>query len=260
VLTQYSLLHSEVHAQHRSSALCFSLSIIRSLPKKVSIPLFILALSLIGCARAPLPSSLNTGTARIALLTEHYGEIKDPAEIAYMNSVVRRLSSAPSHYRRSYPDTGFSVVILKTDSPLAFSAGGGLIAVSSGLIKSLATEGELAFVLSHEIAHEYLGHCSDTDRLTDEEVSQREEVADKMGLGIMAIAGYDPRSSVPGLMRSYRALRQQRDPREVSETSYPSLTRRVSALEQEIFNSRWQPPGTIDKRDFQKLKLALKSR
>ncbi len=229
---------------------------IRRFSVKVSI--FVLVF-LMGCSSAPRPSPLEIGTERLALLSTQYGEIRNQGVRDYLNSVALRLSSASDRFRRNSLETRFSIVVLTSNHPLAFSVGGGLIALSRGLLQSLATEGELAFVLAHEIAHEYLGHCEDNSDLSADDIFERESAADKMGLGIMAIAGYDPRSAIPGLIHSYKALQFSIHPQEVIESPYPALTNRVQVLEHEISESHWQPPGTIDKREFQKLKLYLRT-
>jgi Zn-dependent protease with chaperone function len=48
---------------------------------------------------------------------------------------------------------GFQLKILCDDTPNALAVPGGAILVTSGLLKALRTEGELAFVLGHELGH-----------------------------------------------------------------------------------------------------------
>ncbi len=66
----------------------------------------------------------------------------------YVNRVGRWLAL---HSDR--PDLAWTFGVIETDTINAFAMPGGTIVVSSGLLKRLASESELAGVLAHEIAH-----------------------------------------------------------------------------------------------------------
>ncbi|MDZ4121573.1 MAG: M48 family metalloprotease, partial [Candidatus Cloacimonadaceae bacterium] len=51
------------------------------------------------------------------------------------------------------PDIQFRFYILDIQQPNAYACPGGYIFVTRGMLKSLVSEAELAFVLAHEIAH-----------------------------------------------------------------------------------------------------------
>jgi predicted Zn-dependent protease len=55
-------------------------------------------------------------------------------------------------------DQDMTVLISRNPNPNAFNTGDHLIVVHLGLLERLQTEGELAFVLSHEIAHQAQNH------------------------------------------------------------------------------------------------------
>lgn len=68
------------------------------------------------------------------------------------------------------------------------------ITVFKGLINSVKSEDELAFVLSHEISHVLLGHVDpvkENDAKGDNAIMHDEVKADKYGAFIMMKAGYD---------------------------------------------------------------------
>lgn len=79
----------------------------------------------------------------------------------------------------------------------------GAITIQSSLVKVLKTEDELAFVLSHEIAHVLLAHPQlkfdwrRTGMTTPNPTSKQEAEADRLGAILSANAGYNVRSSGP---------------------------------------------------------------
>lgn len=79
--------------------------------------------------------------------------VNDPLITAYIDEVGRRLCEE-AHDRRF--DYHFYVV--KEQEPNAFAIPGGHIFVTSGLIRFVDTEDELAGVIGHEIAHNVLRH------------------------------------------------------------------------------------------------------
>ena len=82
-----------------------------------------------------------------------------PKSYAYLQNMVNTiLESGEVVYR---DDFAWKVHIIKDDSTLnAFATPGGYIYVYTGLIKYLDTEGDLAGVIGHEIAHADLRHSS----------------------------------------------------------------------------------------------------
>ena len=91
---------------------------------------------------------------RLALeIQQNVDMVNDPLIKAYVDEVGRRLVEE-AHDRRF--DYHFYVV--KEQEPNAFAIPGGHIFVTSGLIRFVDTEDELAGVIGHEIAHSVLRH------------------------------------------------------------------------------------------------------
>jgi len=81
-------------------------------------------------------------------IQKRYGVLDDPALQGYVSSVGRRLSDAPGV--RPYP---YRFLVLDSPELNAFALPGGYVYVTRGMLAALASEAELAGVLSHEIAH-----------------------------------------------------------------------------------------------------------
>ncbi|NLF25212.1 MAG: M48 family metalloprotease [Deltaproteobacteria bacterium] len=211
----------------------------------------------VSCAAHPPrgESEYKHGLSASKYLINTYGEYQTPFAKEYLGYIKERLVSA-------LPATGsarhqYRFILLDTNQPMAFSPGGGFIIFSKGLVKTLANEAEFAFVLCHELAHQQLGHTQFL--LRDDSKggylpyqNKLELEADRYAIGLMALAGYDPRVAVFALTRSYRALDHI-----PTDNNYPDLETRLSAINQSIENSKWLPPGTLDRRAFQELRLRL---
>ena len=90
------------------------------------------------------------GRAVAAQILSRYQPLDNPALNAYAQHVAQAVAMAsdrPSVYR------GYHVQILKSDEVNAFAAPGGFIFVTTGLLKLVRSEDELACVLAHEVAH-----------------------------------------------------------------------------------------------------------
>jgi predicted Zn-dependent protease len=79
--------------------------------------------------------------------------LNDRSVTGYVNTIVRRLASAAPH--RDYP---YQAKVVNSADINAFALPGGFIYVHRGLIQAARTEGELAGVLAHEMAHVALRH------------------------------------------------------------------------------------------------------
>ncbi len=79
---------------------------------------------------------------------EHYKVIDDPISIEYIQSIGLKLASYSGT-----TDQPFQFFIIADSDINAFAGPGGYIGVNSGLITASHSEGELASVLAHEIAH-----------------------------------------------------------------------------------------------------------
>lgn len=72
---------------------------------------------------------------------------------AYLAVVGRNLAKYSSR-----PDISWTFAIIENDTPNAFSAPGGYVFLTTGLLKTITNEAQLAGVVAHEIAHVTLRH------------------------------------------------------------------------------------------------------
>jgi predicted Zn-dependent protease len=90
------------------------------------------------------------GRAVAAQILSRYQPLNDPGLNLYAQKIVQAVAMAsdrPSVYK------GYHVQILKSGEVNAFAAPGGFIFVTTGLLKLVRGEDELACVLAHEVAH-----------------------------------------------------------------------------------------------------------
>ncbi len=97
------------------------------------------------------------GKAFIRQLRKHVEVIDDIQINDYLNVLGNKLVSYSEN-----PKQSFHFFVIKDDSINAFAVPGGFIGVHSGLIMTTHSEGELASVLAHEIAHVTQRHIART--------------------------------------------------------------------------------------------------
>ncbi|MBE9563297.1 MAG: M48 family metalloprotease, partial [Proteobacteria bacterium] len=97
------------------------------------------------------------GKAFIRQLRQHVEVIDDIQINDYLNVLGNHLASYSEN-----PTQSFHFFAIKNSSINAFAVPGGFIGVHSGLIMTTHSEGELASVLSHEIAHVTQRHIART--------------------------------------------------------------------------------------------------
>jgi predicted Zn-dependent protease len=151
----------------------------------------------------------------------------------------------------------------------AFALPGGPVFITEGLLSKLETEGQLAGVLGHEAGHVIARHSA--ERIAQQELSQgltgalvlstydpndpnsantarmgllianlvqmrygrQDELeADRLGVRLMAQAGYDPRAMI-GVMKVLAASRQGAEPPEFFST-HPNPENRAAKIEEAI--------------------------
>ena len=150
--------------------------------------------------------------------------------------------------------------VIKSDAINAFAMPGGYILLSSGLLKLLETEDELAFVLAHELSHVGRRHhyqVVQRQRLADQAAKGLQTVtqdgdtaklaqasgqiyargldktaefeSDRLGVEIMTRAGYDPAAAI-NVLEKLQHL-QGNDPRaELLFATHPSPAERLDML------------------------------
>ncbi|MBI2471817.1 MAG: M48 family metalloprotease [Planctomycetes bacterium] len=99
----------------------------------------------------------------------------DPELNKELNGITQRLTAVSD--RKTLP---FACDIIQSYSINAFSAPGGHIYVTEGLLKFAETEDEIAGIIGHEVAHASLRHVSKLYREFIEIISQREKGTDSV--------------------------------------------------------------------------------
>ncbi len=132
------------------------------------------------------------------------GILDDPELTAYVDAIGQRLARyAP----RGQFDYTFKIV--DQDAPNAFALPGGYIFVSRGLLALTNSEDELANVIGHEIVHVARRHASARQGVAQSGLPltlswfryaqiasysrEQEWEADRLGQGLAALAGFDPK-------------------------------------------------------------------
>jgi hypothetical protein len=93
-----------------------------------------------------------------------------------------RLSSSGEPMLCGYP------IVLTHRGRLPASTNGERIRVTTGLLRDIRNDDELALILAHELSHILLGHPG---RVRGEAIKQAEQAADRLGVIIVERAGYD---------------------------------------------------------------------
>lgn len=216
--------------------------------------------------------------------------LNDSEATRYVQDVGSRLvDSIPSQFRQ--PEFQYSFKIVNARDINAFALPGGPMYVNRGMIEAARNEGEMAGVMSHELAHVALRHG--TAQATEQGKIQNqlgtiglilggailggqtgaqlgmlgaqawmtkysrkyETQADILGAQIMAAAGYDPRD----LANMFRTIEQQsggqRSPEWIS--SHPDPGNRYEKINQEAQMLRVSRNGVQESREFQRVKSRL---
>jgi len=222
-----------------------------------------------GCATNPV-----TGEAQLMLISEQQdieigrkyapevekqmgGRVADQLLQNYVDSVGQKLARV-SHK----PDLQYHFVALESETLNAFALPGGYVFITSGMLKKLATEAQLAGILSHEITHIVTRHSSAnmsreigisillsaviSDKtpqgvLTAADLTrqilglqysrQQEQEADSGGLDYMFSAGYNPY----GMVETVQMLENEQKQRPIEFLStHPAPQNRIVYLTENI--------------------------
>lgn len=88
--------------------------------------------------------------------------ILDSLQVAmYTDDISKSLNTIKTHLiseNKFLPGNRYEVFTYRSLEPNAFCLGEGIIMISLGLLERLTTLDQVAFVISHEIAHDYLNH------------------------------------------------------------------------------------------------------
>ena len=210
--------------------------------------------------------------------------LDNPPVQEYVNRVGRWLT-----LQTERPDLPWQFGVLDDADVNAFSAPGGYVFITKGLLAQMNSEAELAGVLAHEISHVLRKHHlqaikkgARTELLADlandairnngkdprltklvsagTEVyargldKQDEYEADRMGVVIAARAGYDP-YGLPAVLQTLQAINPTDSSVALMFKTHPAIADRLSLLDREMtgqFDNRENQPD-LDVRFFQAL-------
>ncbi len=236
--------------------------------------ILLVTLAVVACATSPLGrrqlklfseiDMARMGLASFDTIKRQVPQSTDHRTVGYVGCVATAvLGAVPGMAQRQW-----EVVVFEDTTANAFALPGGRIGVHTGLLEIATSQGQLAAVLGHEVAHVLAGHSN--ERLSQAFVAQtglslaqaaanpsspiqrqvigllgtgtylgillpynrqQETEADLVGLDYMAHAGFDPRQSV----ELWRAMSRQggQQPPEFLST-HPSSSTRIRDLEARI--------------------------
>jgi predicted Zn-dependent protease len=198
--------------------------------------------------------------------------IKDQQLQNYLNSVGQQIARI-SHT----PDAGFSYKAIDHKSVNAFALPGGYIYITTGLLKELNSEAQLAAILAHETAHVTARHiaqqitrniimdvgfgvagsqaASSAMRVANivrqlEGMSftrDQEKQADEVGLDYLVKAGYTPY----GIVETMEILQRQSGSRTIEFFStHPNPENRIGYLQERIYNKGYRGEGKTGQQEY----------
>lgn len=168
---------------------------------------------------------------------------RGPVEIT-----IRRDGTTSSAVVRPEPACGYEVQLNPSDE-LNARADGRRLFISTALAGFAQSDDELAVILGHELAHHVLGHrewddvggVGRTQNAVREDVSGgaggKEQQADRVGLYLMARAGYDPAVAAPFWRRFGESNWRVRYP-QLEHASAGTRARRLDEVRAEIETKR----------------------
>ena len=180
---------------------------------------FLIAICFAGCRSVPV-------TERTQLMLSSSAQEKEAGAKAYAEYKAKYKRSGNAAYNEALANCGKAIadaadaddfewefVVLETPVRNAFCLPGGKVVVYSGMMDEMRNEAELAFIVAHEVGHAVARHYGERtsrqfleswcglfpaeDDASDAElVRDFEFEADRIGMTLMAKAGYDPSAAV----------------------------------------------------------------
>ena len=228
-------------------------------------------ISLVSCRhRLPTTVEIDASLATTAWLESHYGFESETTVRTLLARVAKRLAGGV--YRAALENESkaalesellhydWEVIALRSNEVNAFSVGAGMIFVTTGLLRRLNAESELAAILAHEMSHQLLGHnrqvINETELSAD--MPQRnfsldyEIAADNLGLKIMKVARYDIRYALTAITLNDRNLGKN-----VADTLPDWKVIRYANLRENIDQCQNYLPATSTSREFTRMQNRL---
>lgn len=218
--------------------------------------------------------------------------VNDPEVDAYIQNLGYRLVAGTDTFGRS-----FSFFVVQDSDINAFAGPGGYIGINSGLILMTQSEDELASVIGHEIAHVTQRHLARTFEAASKMslpmtaaviaaiilgtkqgqlgeaalaataagsiqsqinfTRDNEKEADRVGIQILAAAGYDPRAMPLFFERLQRAMRGQEDAQISFLQTHPVTHERIADSLNRAEQYHITPAPHGDSYEFIKAKLRV---
>ncbi|HEX8285335.1 MAG TPA: M48 family metallopeptidase [Pyrinomonadaceae bacterium] len=212
--------------------------------------------------------------------------VSDERTEAYVQRLGERLAAEAPGFKFPY-----KFVVVASPEVNAFALPGGYVFVNEGAIQAARTEGELAGVLAHEIAHVSLRHGTtqasraylaktglnvlsalpgalqgyvgrlaavvggaEADKFFLESNRDAEAQADAEGARLMAAAGYDPRDMAEFFERLYESG-GEREREEAGD--HPDPASRVAAIGRVVAELNAPPAGGRDSEEFRRIRSRL---
>lgn len=205
-----------------------------------------------------IAAEISFGRAIAARILGRYQPYDNPALIKYVNLVGATLA-----LNTNRPELEFHMMILDTSEINAYAAPGGYVFITKGALSYMKDESELAGVLAHEIAHiaekhivkdlhikgnddssdlaQLIGGSSGAARAAfgqavdiglelifkDEYKKEDEMQADKVGVDISTLSGYDPTGLARYLSR-IKPIKEKIPP--PPDSIHPSFDARISKI------------------------------
>jgi predicted Zn-dependent protease len=211
--------------------------------------------------------------------------LRDERTEGYVQRLGERVAAGAPGYKFPY-----KFVVVASPEVNAFALPGGYVFVNEGAIEAARTEGELAGVLAHEIAHVSLRHGTtqasraylartalgvvntvsgvaqgDFWRVAAAACGVRvnnlflrsnraaELQADAEGARLLAEAGFDPRD----MAHFFQRLNEREGDREDAASDHPDPASRVEAIAKVVATLGQTPTRTRDSEEFRRIKSHL---
>lgn len=228
---------------------------------------------------------VELGDASAGEIARQVSLLRDERANAYVQRLGEKIAAGAPGYQFPY-----RFVVVSSPEVNAFALPGGYVFINTGAIEAAHSEGELAGILAHEIAHVALRHGTNQaskayvvktglgllDALAGGSRArvgqsarayartlflrfnrEAEEEADLEGARLMAEAGYDPRD-----MASFFASLEERGGERApdAEDDHPNPAVRVALIEGELPSLHTERAPVRDTEEFRRIKARLSGR